>query len=112
MAKNGKLDWESPDYAGTPNNIDPDNFPNMQQVANYVFNAVHLYLSGQHAQNCPTCQGQTQGIPANLLLSMASAINGILEALEKGIPVVADKVVLNEQVLESILHPKDDTKAN
>ena len=42
MSKNGKLEWDN-NFAGTPDNIaDPQAFPNMQQVANYVFNALHL----------------------------------------------------------------------
>lgn len=109
MSKNGKLEWDN-NFAGTPDNIDPQAFPNMQQVANYVFNALHLYLSGQHAQQCPTCNGLSQGIPPSLLLTMATAINGILEALEKGVPVVDGKVILNKEVFETILHPPEPPK--
>lgn len=109
MSKNGKLEWDN-NFGGTPDNIDPQAFPNMQQVANYVYNALHLYLSGQHAQQCPTCNGHTPGIPPSLILTMATAINGILEALEKGVPVTDGKVILNKAVFEEILHPPEPRK--
>lgn len=115
--KKPKLDFSSSE-TGKQVIEDPNGLVTKGEMQTYVFNAAHIYNTGLHIRDCKVCQGATQMLPETLNSVMAKAINGVLEAFAQGVPVLDEngvptghKIVLDQSVLDMILHRKEPSKA-
>ena len=96
MSSNGEAKWDS-NFASMPDKATL--MVTVDMMEKYIFGAFKTYGAQDH----------------QMLVNCAAAINGILECLEKGIPVqdgIPQLVVLNQEIMDQLLTKKTAEKTD